>query len=35
MRNAEAPQIHIISAGDGELVRRARGRDEAAIRAIM
>jgi RNA polymerase sigma-70 factor (ECF subfamily) len=35
MRNAEAPQVHLISAGDAELVRRARGRDEAAIRAIM
>src|ERR1700761_3432285 len=35
MRNAEAPPIHLIPAGDAELVRRARGRDEAAIRAIM
>src|ERR1700742_444305 len=35
MRNAEAPPIHLIPAGDAELVERARGRDEAAIRAIM
>src|SRR6201995_82763 len=35
MRNAEAPPIHLIPAGDAERVRRARGRDEAAIRAIM
>jgi RNA polymerase sigma-70 factor (ECF subfamily) len=35
MRNAQAPQIHLISDGDAELVRRARGRDEAAIRSIM
>ena len=35
MRNAQAPQIHLVSADDAELVRRARGRDEAAIRSIM
>jgi RNA polymerase sigma-70 factor, ECF subfamily len=35
MRNAQAPQMLPIPAGDAELVRRARGRDEAAIRSIM
>ena len=35
MAHAQAPQIVPIEAGDAELVRRARGRDEAAIRIIM
>src|SRR6202140_5421722 len=35
MRPAQAPQIAAVGTADAELVRRARGRDEAAIRAIM
>jgi RNA polymerase sigma-70 factor (ECF subfamily) len=35
MQPAQAPQIIPAATGDAELVRRARGRDEAAIRAIM
>ncbi len=35
MRHAQAPQIPPVGAADAELVRRARGRDEAAVRAIM
>jgi RNA polymerase sigma-70 factor (ECF subfamily) len=35
MANAQAPQMAPIEAGDAELVQRARGRDEAAIRVIM
>jgi len=36
MRRARAPQLApIVGTGDAELVRRARNRDEAAIRAIM
>src|ERR1700755_2808044 len=35
MQPAQAPQIIPAGTGDAELVRRARGRDEAAIRAIM
>src|SRR3978361_2453048 len=35
MRHAQAPQLAPAAAGDAELVRRARGRDEAAIRTIM
>jgi len=35
MAHAQAPQIAPVEAGDAELVRRARGRDEAAIRAII
>jgi RNA polymerase sigma-70 factor (ECF subfamily) len=35
MRQAQAPQITGDGTGDTELVARARGRDEAAIRAIM
>jgi RNA polymerase sigma-70 factor (ECF subfamily) len=34
MRQAKVPQI-APAAGDTELVRRARGRDEAAVRAII
>src|SRR5437660_4991092 len=33
MRQAQAPEI--TAAGDAELVRRALGRDEAAVRAII
>ena len=35
MRQAKAPQIAPPGGGDTELVRRARGRDEAAVRAII
>jgi RNA polymerase sigma-70 factor (ECF subfamily) len=35
MRHAQAPQIAPAGTADAELVRRARGRDEAAIRFIM
>jgi RNA polymerase sigma-70 factor (ECF subfamily) len=35
MRHAQAPQTAAVPAGEAELVRRARVRDEAAIRAIM
>jgi RNA polymerase sigma-70 factor (ECF subfamily) len=35
MRQAQAPQITGDGTGDTELIARARGRDEAAIRAIM
>ena len=35
MAHAQAPQITPAGSGDAELVRRARGRDEAAIRSIM
>src|SRR5580692_9854275 len=35
MARAHAPQIDAVETGDTELVERARGRDEAAIRAIM
>ena len=35
MRHAKAPQIPPIGPDDAELVARARGRDEAAIRTIM
>jgi RNA polymerase sigma-70 factor (ECF subfamily) len=35
MRHAQAPQVAPVATGDAELVQRARGRDEAAIRAIM
>jgi len=35
MAHAQTPQIVAIEAGDAELVRRARNRDEAAIRAVM
>src|ERR1700692_2463503 len=35
MAHAQAPQIAPVGTGDAELVRRARTRDEAAIRAIM
>src|SRR6201993_1140279 len=35
MAYAQAPQISPNSTADAELVRRARDRDEAAIRAIM
>ncbi len=35
MRHAQAPPIESLAATDAELVARARGRDEAAIRAIM
>ena len=35
MAYAQAPQISPDGAGDAELVRRARDRDEAAIRAII
>ena len=32
---AQAPQNAAVGTGDAELVRRARGRDEAAVRSIM
>src|SRR5205814_7045266 len=35
MRQAQAPQIPAAAGGDAELVRRALGREEAAVRAIM
>src|SRR3984893_1475897 len=35
MRPAQAPQIAPVGTADAELVRRARERDEAAIRAIL
>jgi RNA polymerase sigma-70 factor (ECF subfamily) len=35
MQPAQAPQILPAGTGDADLVQRARGRDEAAIRAIM
>ncbi|HLX18365.1 MAG TPA: RNA polymerase sigma factor [Bradyrhizobium sp.] len=35
MAHAHAPQIPPATTGDAELVRRARGRDEAAIRLIV
>src|SRR5437764_5411711 len=35
MRQAQAPQITAAAGGDAELVRRALGRDEAAVRAIV
>src|SRR6195256_3115216 len=35
MQPAQASQTIPVGTGDAELVRRARGRDEAAIRAIM
>src|SRR4030081_751303 len=35
MAHAQAPQLAPAPNGDIELVRRARGRDEAAVRAIM
>jgi RNA polymerase sigma-70 factor, ECF subfamily len=35
MRQAKAPQIVAATGGDTELVRRALGRDEAAVRAII
>jgi RNA polymerase sigma-70 factor, ECF subfamily len=35
MRHAKAPQIAPLGIAEGELVRRARNRDEAAIRSIM
>lgn len=35
MAHAQAPQMAPAGTGDAELVQRARGRDEAAIRAIM
>src|SRR5256885_17246064 len=35
MRQAQAPQITAAAGGDAELVRRALGRDEAAVRAII
>jgi RNA polymerase sigma-70 factor (ECF subfamily) len=35
MQPAQAPQIIPAGTSDAELVQRARGRDEAAIRAIM
>jgi RNA polymerase sigma-70 factor, ECF subfamily len=35
MAHAQAPQLAPAPTGDIELVRRARGREEAAIRAIM
>ena len=35
MRHAQAPQLAPAALGDAELVRRARARDEAAIRTIM
>lgn len=35
MRQAKAPQIAPSGGADTELVRRARGRDEAAVRAII
>ena len=35
MAHAQAPQMAPPGTGDAELVQRARGRDEAAVRAIM
>jgi len=35
MRQAQIPHIAPLDTGDTELVRRARARDEAAVRAIM
>src|SRR2546430_3588095 len=35
MRQAQAPQTTAAAGGDAELVRRALGRDEAAVRAIV
>src|SRR5437667_12089501 len=35
MRQAQAPQTTAAAGGDAELLRRALGRDEAAVRAIM
>jgi RNA polymerase sigma-70 factor (ECF subfamily) len=35
MRHAQAPQVAPPGPADAELVRRARGRDEAAVRAII
>jgi RNA polymerase sigma-70 factor (ECF subfamily) len=35
MAHAQTPQIAPAGTGDAELVRRAHGRDEAAIRSIM
>jgi len=35
MRHAQAPQVAPVATDDAELVRRARARDEATIRAIM
>jgi RNA polymerase sigma-70 factor, ECF subfamily len=35
MRHAQAPQVPPVGNAEAELVRRARARDEAAIRAIM
>jgi len=35
MQPAQASQIVPVGTGDADLVERARGRDEAAIRAIM
>ena len=35
MRQAQVPQIAPLGTSDAELVRRARARDEAAIRSIM
>jgi RNA polymerase sigma-70 factor, ECF subfamily len=35
MRRAQAPQVAPVGTGDAELVRRARDRDEAAIRSIL
>jgi RNA polymerase sigma-70 factor (ECF subfamily) len=35
MRHAPAPTVPALANGDAELVRRARARDEAAIRSIM
>ncbi|HVI67112.1 MAG TPA: sigma-70 family RNA polymerase sigma factor, partial [Bradyrhizobium sp.] len=35
MRHSEVPQAAQANSGDAELVRRALGRDEAAVRAIL
>lgn len=35
MAHAQAPKMAAVETGDAELVQRARGRDEAAIRVIM
>jgi RNA polymerase sigma-70 factor (ECF subfamily) len=35
MRQAKVPKIAPAGGGDTELVRRALGRDEAAVRAII
>ena len=35
MAHAQAPQMAPAGTGDAELVQRVRGRDEAAVRAIM